>query len=138
MSEVVVTAPTPQAPGRVEPTADFREGRSQAIAALEAAFARRTAPALKTLERLRDLLTESASSCDRVLSADAEADARQLAAPLDGLLALAASHGEARAQGLLAGARQDMEDVRRRLEQQVRDTETVAARADELQRRNKE
>jgi hypothetical protein len=93
---------------------------------------------LKTLERLRDLLTEAASSCDRVLSADAEADAHQLAAPLDGLLALAASHGEARAQRLLAGARQDIEDVRRRLEQQVRDTETVAARADELQRRNRE
>jgi hypothetical protein len=138
MSEVVRQAVAPHVPGRVEPLADLREERSQAIAALEAALAKRTAPALKTLERLRDLLTEAASSCDRVLSADAEADARQLAAPLDGLLALAASHGEARAQSLLAGARQEIEDVRRRLEQQVRDTETATARADELQRRNKE
>jgi hypothetical protein len=105
---------------------------------LEAALARRTAPALKTIERLRDLLTEAACSCDRVLSADAEADAHQLAAPVDVLLALATSHIEAHAQRLLAGARKDTEDARRRLEQQVRDTETIAARADELQRRNEE
>jgi hypothetical protein len=138
MSEVVLTAPAPQAPGRIEPLVDLREGRAQAVAALEAALARRTGPVLKTLERLRDLLTEAACSCDRVLSADAEADAHQLAAPLDGLLALAASHGEAHAQRLLAGARQDIDDARRKLEQQVRDSETVAARTDELQRRNKE
>jgi hypothetical protein len=90
------------------------------------------------LERLRDLLAEGASSCDRVLSADAGGDAHQLAAPIDGLLALAATHVEAHAQRFLANARKDAEDARRRFEQQVRDTATIAARADELQRCNEE